>query len=79
MVLVPYLLADHPDAGFNQRMTDLQGALGSSQMDRAHDIVEERRAIADRYNKAFQDIPWLNKPFIEKRLYAWLSKLSMSF
>ncbi|MDC3335237.1 DegT/DnrJ/EryC1/StrS family aminotransferase [Opitutales bacterium] len=62
----PYLLADHPDAGYNQRMTDLQGALGSSQMDRAHDIVEERRAIADRYNKAFQDIPWLNKPFIGK-------------
>ena len=62
----PYLLADHPDAGYNQRMTDLQGALGSSQMDRAHDIVEERRAIADRYNKAFQDIPWLNKPFTGK-------------
>jgi perosamine synthetase len=62
----PYLLADHPDAGFNQRMTDLQGALGSSQMDRAHDIVEERRAIADRYNKAFQDILWLKKPFTGK-------------
>ena len=24
----PYLLADHPEAGYNQRMTDLQGALG---------------------------------------------------
>ncbi len=31
----PYLLADHPDAGYNQRMTDLQAALGSAQMDRA--------------------------------------------
>ena len=62
----PYLLADHPDAGFNQRMTDLQGALGSSQMYRANDIVEERCVIADRYNKAFQDIPWLKKPFTGK-------------
>lgn len=38
----PYLLADHPEAGFNQRMTDIQAALGSAQMDRAADIVAER-------------------------------------
>ncbi len=31
----PYLLADHPDAGYNQRMTDIQAALGSAQMERA--------------------------------------------
>ena len=31
----PYMLADHPDAGYNQRMTDLQAALGSAQMDQA--------------------------------------------
>ena len=23
----PYLLSDHPDAGYNQRMTDIQAAL----------------------------------------------------
>ena len=37
----PYLLADHPEAGFNQRMTDIQAAIGSAQMDRAKDIVSE--------------------------------------
>ena len=35
----PYLLTDHPDAGFNQRMTDIQASLGTAQMDRASDIV----------------------------------------
>lgn len=58
----PYLLADHPDAGYNQRMTDLQAALGSAQMDRATDIVKERRRLADRYNAAFAELDWLQTP-----------------
>jgi dTDP-4-amino-4,6-dideoxygalactose transaminase len=58
----PYLLADHPDAGYNQRMTDLQAALGSAQMDRAQAIVHERQALAERYDQAFADLPWLRTP-----------------
>ena len=58
----PYLLADHPDAGYNQRMTDIQAALGSAQMDRADDIVAERRMLAKRYDEAFKGIPWLRTP-----------------
>jgi dTDP-4-amino-4,6-dideoxygalactose transaminase len=58
----PYLLADHPDAGYNQRMTDLQAALGSAQMDRAEAIVAERQRLAARYDQAFADINWLRVP-----------------
>lgn len=58
----PYLLADHPDAGYNQRMTDLQAALGSAQMDRAEDIVAERQRLAARYDTAFSDLGWLQTP-----------------
>lgn len=58
----PYLLADHPDAGYNQRMTDLQGALGAAQMARADAILEERRRLAARYDAAFADLPWLRVP-----------------
>ena len=39
----PYLLADHPEAGFNQRMTDIQAVLGSAQMNRATELVAMRR------------------------------------
>lgn len=58
----PYLLADHPDAGYNQRMTDLQGALGSAQMDRASDIILERQHLAQRYDEAFASLAWLRTP-----------------
>ncbi len=58
----PYLLADHIHAGFNQRMTDIQGALGSSQMDRAEDIVSERQEIGRIYNEAFAGLDMLQTP-----------------
>ena len=58
----PYLLSDHPDAGFNQRMTDIQAALGSSQMERAQEIVSERRQLAKKYDDAFSSVGWLQPP-----------------
>ena len=38
----PYLLADHIEAGYNQRMTDIQAALGVAQMTRADSILREK-------------------------------------
>jgi len=58
----PYLLADHPDAGYNQRMTDLQAALGVAQMQRADAIVSERRRLAAHYDGSFADLSWLRVP-----------------
>jgi perosamine synthetase len=58
----PYLLADHPDAGYNQRMTDIQGALGSAQMDRALEIIAERQRLACMYDEAFSGLDWLRAP-----------------
>ena len=58
----PYLLADHPDAGFNQRMTDIQAALGSSQMDRANQISKERKRLAKIYDEELAAVSWLQLP-----------------
>lgn len=58
----PYLLADHIYAGYNQRMTDMQGALGNMQMDRATAIIEERRGIAEEFDAAFANLDWLRTP-----------------
>ena len=63
----PYLLADHLDAGYNQRMTDLQAALGSAQMDRATDIVRERQRLAKIYDDAFESLSWLKTPTKESQ------------
>ncbi len=62
----PYILSDHPYAGYNQRMTDLQGALGSSQMDRAQTIVNERKALAENYDNKLKHIDWLKTPMSPK-------------
>jgi UDP-4-amino-4,6-dideoxy-N-acetyl-beta-L-altrosamine transaminase len=37
--------------GFNYRMTDLQAALGASQMTRLDQFVQRRHALADRYDR----------------------------
>jgi len=58
----PYLLADHPEAGYNHRMTDLQASLGAAQMQRADEIVAERRQLAVRYDAAFAELSWLQTP-----------------
>jgi UDP-4-amino-4,6-dideoxy-N-acetyl-beta-L-altrosamine transaminase len=50
------------DLGFNYRMTDIQAALGSSQLKRLDDFIDRRRAIAQRYDHALQDYS-LTRPF----------------
>ncbi len=43
--------------GYNYRMTDLQAALGVSQITRLHPYVSRRHAIAERYRERLADLP----------------------
>lgn len=43
--------------GFNYRMTELQAALGLSQMNRLNEFVKSRQAIALYYDQALQELP----------------------
>jgi len=45
------------DLGFNYRMTELQAALGVSQMQRLDDFVAARHELAKGYNKKLADLP----------------------
>jgi perosamine synthetase len=53
----------YPERGFNYRMTDMQAALGLCQLDALDDILASRRRLAERYNAAFADVPFLQTPF----------------
>ncbi len=43
--------------GFNYRMTDIQAALGVSQLDRLDKYVSRRHELASRYNNFLKDFP----------------------
>ena len=45
------------DLGFNYRMTDIQAALGLSQMQRLNSFVEGRHQVAARYNELLSQLP----------------------
>lgn len=53
---------EQQDLGWNYRITDLQAALGASQVARIDGFLERRRALARRYDEALADLP-LQRPW----------------
>jgi UDP-4-amino-4,6-dideoxy-N-acetyl-beta-L-altrosamine transaminase len=47
---------EQQELGFNYRLTDLQAALGYSQLGRIEQFLAKRRRIARRYNEALHDL-----------------------
>lgn len=45
------------DLGFNYRMTELQAALGLSQLKKLHDFVTKRQSLASAYDQALKGLP----------------------
>ncbi|MDA8875938.1 UDP-4-amino-4,6-dideoxy-N-acetyl-beta-L-altrosamine transaminase [bacterium] len=56
------------ELGYNFRITDLQCALGRSQLKKLPKFIERRLQIVARYNEAFADLAWLQVP----KLGSWL-------
>ena len=47
------------ELGYNYRLSDIQAALGLSQLNRADKNIARRREIAARYEEAFEDKPYI--------------------
>ncbi|MFC2093016.1 DegT/DnrJ/EryC1/StrS family aminotransferase [Bacteroidota bacterium] len=60
------LLSEFNILGYNYRMTDIQGALGVSQMDKADWIQKQRTGRAKKYDELLEDLNWLQKPFCDE-------------
>ncbi|MDB2639663.1 DegT/DnrJ/EryC1/StrS family aminotransferase [Akkermansiaceae bacterium] len=48
--------------GYNYRITDIQCALGRSQLKKIPSFIQRRQEIVDQYNSAFGDLSWLDTP-----------------
>lgn len=59
------------DLGFNYRLTDLQAALGLSQLERLDDYVSRRHELCTKYNEALADLP-LTLPWQHPETYSAL-------
>lgn len=60
-----YLLPEYTSAGFNYRMTDMQGAIGCEQVKKLDLILQKRREKADIYQSLLKDKnPIIKTPFV---------------
>ncbi len=68
----PYLLAEFNLLGYNYRMTDLQGAIGLTQLGKLDRFIEERQQWADFYQRSLEHLEWLRLPvFPSDGNHAW--------
>lgn len=51
------------DLGFNYRMTDIQAALGISQLKKLNSFIDKRRSIAELYNQSFNNMNGVIIPY----------------
>jgi perosamine synthetase len=59
-----FLLSEYDHLGYNYRMTDIQGALGCAQMERAASVLAERARRARLYDEMLADLEWLRTPAV---------------
>ncbi len=57
------------ELGFNYRMTDIQAALGLSQLSRLSNFIERRNYLAQRYDRLLETLP-LQRPTILSENYS---------
>lgn len=53
------------ELGYNYRITDIQCALGISQMNKLNSFIKRRKEIVKRYNEAFANIDGIVTPFLK--------------
>jgi len=70
----PYILPEFNVLGYNYRMTDLQGAIGTVQLKKLDHFIDERAQWADYYQHELSSISWIALPkFTSEYKHGWQS------
>jgi len=70
----PYILPDFNLLGFNYRMTDLQGAVGITQLRKLDGFIAERQKWASFYTEQLAEVAWLRTAVVpEGYVHGWQS------
>ena len=71
------------DLGYNYRLTDMQAALGVTQLSRLEEFKKRRRAIVEWYNRTFSGIDWITIPKerngVDSCFHLYVVKIDFSF
>jgi dTDP-4-amino-4,6-dideoxygalactose transaminase len=57
------------ELGYNYRLTDIQAALGLSQLKKADQGLKQRQMIAEAYDKSLEDISEISLPFRDENIF----------
>lgn len=64
----------HDEVGFNYRMTNLQAAIGVAQLERAEQIIADRKAVERTYKEVLSKFPFIRwqRDFENRSRVVWL-------
>lgn len=68
---------EHDRVGYNFRMPNLNAALGCGQLERLPEFIADKRRLAERYRRAFEDLPgvaFVKEPAHSRSNY-WLNAI----
>jgi len=73
----------HERLGFNYRLSDINCALGTAQLERINEILNKRDNAAQRYNTLLKDISEIDLPYVSKDVkmswFVYVVKLKKKF
>lgn len=61
---LPTNFETYPEIGYNFRITDIQAAVGNSQLDRLDEMLARRRQVAETYLSGLRDQPFIGLPHV---------------
>lgn len=66
------------ELGYNYRLTDLQAALGVTQLNKLNQSLYKRNRIAEKYDQAFSEIEWLKTPKEISPISEWIDNIDVN-